>query len=136
MALSPSAQVLFGKLAKGESVEVVGKVEGKNWYLLSQDGIGQGYGYADGGGGAGGGGGTGAGMGGVGGSFKTGGGIGYQPGADGDFTSNAYARRASMESPYLNTVVGEAAVSKYENDSFYSQLSAEIDYEMYLRRTA
>lgn len=97
---------------------------------------GQGYGYADGGGGAGGGGGTGAGMGGGGGSFKTGGGIGYQPGADGDFTSNAYARRASMESPYLNTVVGEAAVSKYENDSFYSQLSAEIDYEMYLRRTA
>ncbi|MCP5367936.1 MAG: SH3 domain-containing protein [Hyphomicrobiales bacterium] len=37
---------VVGKLAKGESVEVVGKVEGKNWYLLSQDGIGQGYGYA------------------------------------------------------------------------------------------
>lgn len=93
---------------------------------------GQGYGYADGGGG---GGGTGSSMGG-GGSFQGGGGGGYQPGADGDFTSNAYARRASMESPYLNTVVGEAVVSKYENDSFYSQLSAEIDYEMYLRRTA
>jgi len=37
---------VVGKLSKGQSVEVVGKVEGRDWYLLSQDGVGQGYGYA------------------------------------------------------------------------------------------
>lgn len=96
-----------------------------------QSGGGSGGGSGSGGGG----GGTGAGSGGGGKMVQWGGGFGNPTGADGDFSSNAYARNGAAQSPYVSTAMGQAVADRYEDDEFYDWYNAEIENEMLKRRS-